>query len=194
MMRVVPGEARTRGAGEGVEPSQEQAFRQAVVACTDSLYRFALSLCRDGQAAEDLVQEACVRAFQAARRPGPDDNVKSWMFTILHNVWRNELRRRRPEPLEDNVLLFEPTAPHTQGPDEVFARTRLEERVRDAVERLPAAFREVVMLRCVEEFSYQQIAGIVGCPAGTVMSRLSRARGLLRRTLERPTRAARDLS
>lgn len=158
------------------------------MASTDALYRFALALSRNGAVAEDLVQETCLRAFQAARRPGPEDNLKSWLFTILHNVWRNELRRRRPEPLEDNVLLFEPAAPRTQGPDESLAQARLEESVRAAVETLPAAFREVVMLRCVDEFSYQQIAGIVGCPAGTVMSRLSRARALLRRGLERPGR------
>jgi RNA polymerase sigma-70 factor (ECF subfamily) len=171
---------------------QDHAFGQAVVACTDSLYRFALSLCRNGAMAEDLVQEACVRALQAARRPAPDESVKSWLFTILHNVWRNELRRRHPEPLEDNVLLFEPAAPKTQGPEDTLAQARLEEVVRDAVETLPAAFREVVLLRCVDEFSYQQIAGIVGCPAGTVMSRLSRARALLRRCLERPARAVRE--
>lgn len=163
----------------------EQVFRQAVVACVDSLYRFGLALSRSGASAEDLVQETCVRALSAARRPGPDDNVRSWLFTILHNVWRNEQRRRRPEPLEDNVLMFEPAAPRAHGPEEVLIQTRLEERVRGAVEALPAAFREVVMLRCVEGFSYQQIAGIVGCPAGTVMSRLSRARARLRRSLER---------
>lgn len=178
------------GGCQGVKPDQDQAFRQAVVASTDALYRFALSLCRNGAGAEDLVQEACLRALQATRRPAPEDNLKSWLFTILHNVWRNELRRRRPEPLEDNVLLFEPAAPKAQGPDETLAQTLLEERVRDAVETLPAAFREIVMLRCVEEFSYQQIAGIVGCPAGTVMSRLSRARALLRHCLERPGRRA----
>ncbi len=167
----------------GVDEADDQRFRQALVACVDSLYRFALSLSRDAGVAEDLVQETYVRALQAARRPGPEDEPRSWLFTILHNVWRNETRRRRPEALEDNVLLFEPAAPRGRGPEELLEQTQLEERLRAAVEALPLAFRDVLLLRCVEGFSYRQIAGIVGCPAGTVMSRLSRARALLRRGL-----------
>jgi RNA polymerase sigma factor (sigma-70 family) len=80
-----------RGSGDHVDG----AFRARAIECLDGLYAFALSLSRDRALAEDLVQETYLRALRAARRPGPEENLRAWLFTILHNVLRNE-RRRRP--------------------------------------------------------------------------------------------------
>jgi len=162
------------------EPVDEE-FRREAVACLAGLYGFALSLCHDRSIAEDLVQEAYLRALSARRKAAPHENLRSWLFAILHNVWRNEVRRRRPAPLEDapsSSLIAKES-----DPEDALSRLETDERVRRAVTLLPEAFREVILLRCVEGFSYHELAIILGCPAGTVMSRLARARALLRRSL-----------
>jgi RNA polymerase sigma-70 factor (ECF subfamily) len=166
------------GANDG-----DEEFRQRAVACLDGLYGFAVSLCRDRSRAEDLVQEAYLRAFRAAHHPRPDENTRSWLFTILHNVWRNERRRKPAESIDSDpavVRLLPASLPVAERDlDHGAARARL----RAAIDALPESYRETVMLRFGEGFSYQEIATILGCPAGTVMSRLGRARSLLRRAL-----------
>jgi len=165
------------------EGPEDEGFRAAAVGCLDGLYGFALTLSRDRATAEDLVQETYVRAFAAHRRPGPDENLRGWLFTILVNIWRNERKRRRPEAVAD--LEAATGGLPSQGPDPhaVLDQREQREAIRSALETLPEAFREVVVLRCVEGFSYQEVASIAGCPAGTVMSRLARARALLRLAL-----------
>jgi RNA polymerase sigma-70 factor (ECF subfamily) len=162
------------------ESDTDEAFRRAAVACLDGLYGFALALARDRRAAEDLVQETYVRALGAANKPAPHENLRGWLFTILGNIWKNERKRRRPEAVAD----IESLAPsRLEDPHTALDRRELRDRLRAAMDTLPDAFREVVVLRCVEGFSYQEVAEIVGCPAGTVMSRLARARALLRLSL-----------
>jgi RNA polymerase sigma-70 factor (ECF subfamily) len=163
------------------ESQVERAFREGVVEHLDGLYGFALSLCRDRVTAEDLVQETYLRALKAPRKAEPGPGMKSWLFAILHNVWRNEVRRRRPAAYVDDAVEQIPS----DGPDPLDAVDRQEagSRVLAAIEALPDPFREAIVLRCVEGFSYQEMAQVVGCPAGTIMSRLARARALLRRTL-----------
>jgi RNA polymerase sigma-70 factor (ECF subfamily) len=164
------------------EPDEE-VFRQVAVACLDGLYGFALSLSRDRVMAEDLVQETYLRALKARRKADPGENVRSWLFTILHNVWRNEQRRRRPEALEDYPDMMTVLPSPEPDPQLAFDRAQNRNRLEGAIAELPTPFREALVLRCVEGFSYKEMAEIVGCPAGTVMSRLARARGLLRRAL-----------
>jgi RNA polymerase sigma-70 factor (ECF subfamily) len=162
-------------------PGPGDEFRLAAVACLDGLYGFACTLCHDRNMAEDLVQETYLRALSARRKPAVDENVRGWLFTILHNVWRNEVRRRRrPGPTEDVARI---PAALGDGPAEALSRREERMLVRRAIAELPDAFRAVVLLRCVEGFSYREVAAIVGCPEGTVMSRLARARALLRKSL-----------
>ena len=166
------------------EQGDGERFRGEAVACLDGLYGFALSLSRDRSLAQDLVQETYVRALKARRKAAPDENLKAWLFTILHNVWRNEARRRRPQAIEDAPAssLVDPRS----DPQDTLHRKETRERVRRAIDDLPDPFREVVVLRCIDDFSYRDIATILGCPAGTVMSRLARARALLRPRLAVP--------
>lgn len=165
----------------------QEAFRREAVSHLDSLYGFALSLARERTVAEDLVQETYVRAFAAKQEKAPDDNIRSWLFTILHNVWRNDQRRRRPTSLEDAPEAASRLVA-SEDPHVLVHREETRQRVARAVGELPESFREVLLLRCVEEFSYKDLAGILGCPAGTVMSRLARARLQLRRILARENR------
>jgi RNA polymerase sigma-70 factor, ECF subfamily len=155
-----------------------------------------MSLARDRPTAEDLVQETYLRALSARRRCDPAENVRGWLFTILHNVWRNEVRRPRLAPLDDE-------SPPSRGaevvwlartidPEAELERGRLREALRDAIEDLPDHFRAVVVLRGIEGFSYQEIASILGCPTGTVMSRLARGRALVRQRLSAASRPARE--
>jgi RNA polymerase sigma-70 factor (ECF subfamily) len=168
---------------EGLRDARDQDFRQAAVACLDGLYGFALALSRDRETAEDLVQETYARALAARRRAAPEDNLRGWLFTILRNIWKNERRRRRPEGVDDIESTALAVPDSSNDPQAALDQRELRERLDDAMGALPAPFREVVMLRCVLGFSYQEVAGIVGCPAGTVMSRLARARAQLRRSL-----------
>ena len=169
--------------GKSLENGKDDEFRRQAVGCLEGLYGFAVALARDAAVAEDLVQETYLRALSARHKANPEENLRGWLFTILHNVWRNEVRRRRPEALEDRPALAARLASPGEGPEESLARQERDGRVREAIEGLPETFREVVMLRCVAGFSYKDVAGILGCPAGTVMSRLARARALLKRSL-----------
>jgi RNA polymerase sigma-70 factor, ECF subfamily len=163
-----------------LDSATDRAFRDAAVACLDALYGFALALSRDPAQAEDLVQETCLRALRARNKPEPGDGLRSWLFAILHNVWRNDLRRRRSRAFEADIDAL----PATEGdPLLLVDRKQSGNRLRSAIDALPEAFREVIVLRCVEGFSYREMAQIVGCPAGTIMSRLARARALLKRAL-----------
>jgi len=166
-----------------------EEFRREAVACLDGLYGFALSLTRDRLIAEDVVQETYVRALAAHRKAAPGENMRAWLFTILHNVWRNERRRKQPTALEDAPGLADRLVAPGGDPERALERNETQDLVRGAIARLPESFREVVVLRCVEGFSYRDLANILGCPAGTVMSRLARARTILRRDLARPAAA-----
>lgn len=158
----------------------EEAFRDAAVVCLDALYGFALALSRDPGLAEDLVQETYVRALRARNKPAPGDGLRSWLFAILHNVWRNHVRRRRPAAFDGDL----DGLPSSDGdPLQLVDRKQSGNRLLHAIDELPGTFRDVILLRCVEGFSYREMARIVGCPAGTIMSRLARARSLLRRAL-----------
>jgi RNA polymerase sigma-70 factor (ECF subfamily) len=170
---------------------EEQRFREAAVDCLNGLYGFALSLCRDSAVADDLVQETYARALAARRKANPEENLRVWLFVILHNVWRNQRRRPRPDRPSDHPEILLELPDRRERPDEQLDRERLRLRLRDAIDTLPESFRQVVVLRCVEGFSYQEVAEVVGCPTGTVMSRLARGRALLRERL-RPSLAARS--
>jgi RNA polymerase sigma-70 factor, ECF subfamily len=159
-------------------------FDQTALEHIDALYGYAMTLTRNTTEAEDLVQETYLRAASAANRPGGDSNLKGWLFVIMRNAWLNQLRHKNCGPrfvdLEPNE---QPVDETHETPHVVFLRKLEQEQVREAIESLPDAYREIVVLRDIEGFTYQEIAMVLNCPAGTVMSRLGRARGKLRKLL-----------
>lgn len=166
-------------------PVNNVGFGQATMEHIDSLYGYAMALTRDATEAEDLVQETYLRAASAANRPDPDSNLKGWLFVIMRNAWLNQLRHRNSGPRFVELDLGEPSAAGTQeNPHVVYLRKLERQQVREAIESLPHAYREIVILRDIEGFSYQEIATVLDCPAGTVMSRLGRARERLRKRLQ----------
>ncbi len=171
------------------EASKRNAtFSNAALEHIDSLYGFAMTLTRNRTEAEDLVQETYLRAVRAFGRLMPDSNLKSWLFAIMRNAWLNQLRHTRVGPRfveldaeeGDRAQWLDHLA---NDPHVAYVRKLEREGVWAAIESLPRDHREIIVLRDIEGFSYQQIASILGCPAGTVMSRLGRARERLRRLL-----------
>jgi RNA polymerase sigma-70 factor (ECF subfamily) len=158
------------------------SFAKYVLGCHASLYRYARSLSGDAWDAEELLQETYKRALAARRKPEvtSSEEIRPWMFTIMRHVWQNERRRlsRAPE-----ILLDETAADPGDTAELALSRKLLVSEVRAAVDSLPVLWREVIVMRDMEELSYAQIAEVLGCPVGTVMSRLARARGALRQLL-----------
>ena len=151
-------------------------------------YNFARWLVRNEQDAEDIVQESFVKAFLALDRfRGGDSRV--WLLAIVRNTAMSLLRGRRPEAALGDAGP-EP-ADSSEGVEERLIAGERRDQVRGAIERLPAEFRETLILRELEGLSYKEIAGVLDVPVGTVMSRLARARGLLMRDLGSGTAAER---
>src|ERR1700722_14140982 len=153
----------------------------------DGLYSYAMVLTRNHAEAEDLVQETYVRAMQAVGGLRADSNMKGWLCTILRNVWFNQLRKRRNGPhmidieVEDGVAYS--IAEPSKNSHDLYVSKMEAEQVRAAIQELPVESREIILLREYEDLSYQEIAGVLDCPVGTVMSRLGRARAKLRALL-----------
>jgi RNA polymerase sigma-70 factor (ECF subfamily) len=150
----------------------------------DALYSYALVLTRNHAEAADLVQETYVRALPAMGRLRVGSNTKSWFFTILRNVWLNELRKWRNGPQLVEIDLADGVADSVVEPSrnshDLYVSKIEAEQVRAAIQELSVDFREIILLREYEELTYQEIASILKCPVGTVMSRLGRARAKLR--------------
>lgn len=146
----------------------------ALIDALPRLRRYAITLCHDDHTADDLVQETCARAL-AADPPGADTPWLAWLFTILRNHWFDRLRRRQSEGVTMDIdEMIAP--PAIAGEDERVDARRTLARVRQAIDLLPQAQREVLLLVCVEDFTYRETAEMTGVPIGTVMSRLARAR------------------
>lgn len=151
--------------------------KQEIIHQLPGLRRFARYLARDADHADDLVQETLIRALAALPQLDPEGNLRAWLFTILQNVLRGEWRRRRRNPVRDDVSLD--NAPEPQRAGSQFATAQLAE-LSAAIRRLPPRFREVLMLCGVEGFDYEEAARILDVPVGTIRSRLSRARNMLK--------------
>ena len=168
--------------------SQEKVcrFEEQISPHLRSAYNLAKWLTRNHEDAEDVVQEAFLRAFSAFENLRGGD-AKPWLLTIVRNTCLTWLKRNRNATamiaLEDQVE--DPSEP-SPDPEEMLLISIDREQVRRALEQLPLEFREVIVLREFEGFSYKEIATTVGVPVGTVMSRLSRGREWLRRLLSSP--------
>jgi RNA polymerase sigma-70 factor (ECF subfamily) len=140
------------------------------------LWAFALRLCGNRHDAEDVVQRACVRGLERAHQLQPGTAPLSWMFSIVHSTWINELRARnvrsRSSMQWDDDFLQTVPDPGARTPEENLLNAEIIE----AVERLPEAQRIVMLIVAIEGLSYAEAAEVLDVPIGTVMSRLSRAR------------------
>jgi RNA polymerase sigma-70 factor (ECF subfamily) len=161
---------------------EESNLAAQIVELRPRLVRFAYSLTRDREAAEDLAQEAIARALTSQWRFQPGTNLKAWLFRILRNIHLNILRAAGTHPplvsIED--LVGDPIGLHELNPVEARAIERADlRRIADVYRTLPSAFAIPLFLTAVEELSYAEAASILDIPIGTVMSRVYRARRLL---------------
>jgi RNA polymerase sigma-70 factor (ECF subfamily) len=186
--------ARQRQRGAKMADSKARRFEQLVMPHLDSAYNLARYLTRNDADAQDVVQEACMRAFKYL--DGFDGQyANAWLLKIVRNTCYSWLKENRPSEetltLDDDLDEIDrdqaAMAMNARGlgrsPEELVGIRRDTERLNRAIEKLLPAYREILILREMDDFSYREIADIVGVPIGTVMSRLARARGLLQAAL-----------
>lgn len=170
---------------------KRQAFEKEALPHMDALYRTALRMTKNVGDAEDLVQEALVKAYRFWDKFEPGSNCRAWLFKIMTNVFINEYRSKSRSPMSVNVddiddnYLYGQLATSSDGDNpekELFAKM-LDDDVKKAIDELPEDFRIVVVLSFLEGFSYQEIAEIADLQLGTVKSRLHRGRKLLQKEL-----------
>jgi RNA polymerase sigma-70 factor (ECF subfamily) len=174
-------------------------FEEEALKHLDALYRTALRMTRNPSDAEDLVQDALVRAFRFYDRFEPGTNFRAWLFKILTNTYINNYRRKQGRPQESSLEDTEDFFLYNQLSDDGERLTDVEDTVLDrlgadaiqrAIDQLPPQFRTTVQLSDVEGLSYAEVAEATGVAKGTVMSRLFRGRRLLQRALWDQAQAA----
>ena len=178
---------RSTGASQGSAGPRdgEDAFTAEALSYIDSLYGTALRLTRRPADAEDLVQDTYLKAFRASQQFQHGTNLKAWLFTILHNTFRNVRRDFGRNPVDVNSEAVEEAQAEgvwgeaAQTPEQLLSRATLDADLQAALDDLPDVFRQAVWLRDVEEFTYAEIATMIDVPIGTVMSRISRGRRML---------------
>lgn len=164
-------------------------FEARLAEARPRLWRLAHSWCHNRALADDLVQDACTKALDRHAQLHAPEALHGWLCSILANCWHDHLRQRKDMADIDEV--DEKDLAGTHCPEDDYLQNEIVRRVRQAVARLPAGQREVVTLVDLEEFSYAEVAVILEIPIGTVMSRLSRARAVLRDALrEQPAAGA----
>ncbi len=172
-------------------PAEVERFRRLLLPFQDDAYAFALHLCRDAFTAEDLAQEAYLKAYRgfSGYRGG---DPKAWLLAIVRSCFLDWARGRKAwaamvEPDAAEAIEAAPT--EDASAEDLMVREAGVTELRQAIEALPEPFKETLVLRELQEMNYRQIAEITGAPIGTVMSRLARARGMLIAAL-RPAGAA----
>lgn len=172
--------------------TQDSQFESLAMEHMDALYGAALRLTRSPKDAEDLVQDTYLKAFRFFDSFEPGTNMKAWLFKIQTNTFINKYRRKVKErelaetPAEEIVLDRFVSAEQVralQDPEGSFFEQLLTDEVVEALDKVPVDFRMVVILSDIQGFAYKEIADIVGCPVGTVMSRLFRGRRILQKQL-----------
>lgn len=176
-----------------LSPELQKRFEEEALPLLDSLYGAALRMTRNPADAEDLVQEAMMRAFRSFQSYEPGTNIKAWLFRILTNAYINTYRKKQREPQRvsaeeiEEFDLYQQLKDHASGFDETPERVVLDGLVDSdiikAIDALPRQFRLAVVLSDIEDFSYAEMAEIMGVPMGTVMSRLHRGRKALQKRL-----------
>ncbi|MBM4344450.1 MAG: sigma-70 family RNA polymerase sigma factor [Deltaproteobacteria bacterium] len=171
---------------------QRSAFEQEAMPHLEALHTYALHLCRDAADADDLVQETYIKALQNWASYEQGTNCRAWLFRILTNTYFNLRRtRRRHNPVDiDATPDLQMQAAEASQQTGIYRPIDLQlldgvvsRHVQEAVDSLPPEFRSVLLLADLQEFSYKEIAEVLDCPVGTVMSRLYRARKAMQKQL-----------
>lgn len=173
---------------DGEHGSAHDAIRAELVSLLPTLTRFALALTRSRPDADDLVQETCERAIRHIDQWQPGTRLDSWLFRIAQNLYRNQCRKSANA--QRVLALVGTTESQVHDGAQSAERRSIVASVGQHLFDLPREQREVVMLVCVEGYSYQETAAILDLPIGTVTSRLGRARSYLRDVMKEQRDAA----
>jgi RNA polymerase sigma-70 factor (ECF subfamily) len=181
--------ARRMGSNSTSSATIRQRFEAVALPHLDAVYNAALRLAGNPDDAKDLLQDTVLRAYRFFDRFTPESNCRAWLLTILYNNFRNHLRHRSLHPMsplnEESAEKGE-TGSHEGelcNPEEIVARRWIGRHLESAISALPLEFREPMLLVDVQELSYREVATVLKIPLGTVKSRVSRARSLLRVSL-----------
>jgi RNA polymerase sigma-70 factor, ECF subfamily len=156
--------------------ASRREVRAGLEPCLPRLWRYALILSRETDAADDLVQATCVRAIERADQFFPGTRLDRWLFAILRSIWLNEIRSRRIR--EGGGFVDAEETLWTDGARQIESNILVAQVLKE-IGRLPEAQREIILLVYAEGYSYAEAAGALGIPIGTVMSRLATARSAL---------------
>jgi len=178
---------------EELSPEEKQElFKEEALPHLNALYNYAMSINSSREDAEDLVQDTFLRAYRFFHQYTPGTNCKAWLFTILRNLYNTRYKNYKKSPgkvhYDDyeeiyNFILDSEIAASIDDPEKELFDNILPEEMVEAINDLPEEFRSALILADIEEFSYKEIAEIMDCPIGTVMSRLHRARNILKKKL-----------
>jgi RNA polymerase sigma-70 factor (ECF subfamily) len=169
-------------------PANADGFSAEVLQFLEPLFATAMRLTRNRADAEDLVQDTFVKALRFSGQFKRGTNLRAWLYTILHNTWRN--RRRDASREVEQAAAGAGGGEPVETPERILMRSTLDADLKAALDDLPDAFRQAVWLRDVEEFTYAEIAEMLNVPMGTVMSRISRGRRMLFEKLSAPAAPA----
>ncbi len=175
-----------------MQDRKTEIFEREFLPQIDALYNFAYYLVGNETDANDLVQEAYLRAYKSALTYQENSNAKAWLFRILKNVFINDYRKRKNRPQQvdyEEIVTFhneDNDSPYSSSldlRDDMFSAMMGDE-ITAAMDSLPVDFRVVILLNDIEDFSYEEISKIINVPIGTVRSRIFRARNMLKGKLE----------
>jgi RNA polymerase sigma-70 factor (ECF subfamily) len=175
----------------GTGTDRRKRFEDEALPHLDALYTMAIRLARNPDDANDLLQETVLRAYRFFHQFESGTNCRAWMLTILFNNFRNGYRKSSREQPASSAEEFERkveneslrTDPAGSNPEAMLSVQGMEGEVETALASLPGEFRDAILLVDVEELSYQEVSGVLNVPIGTIKSRVSRGRALLRDTL-----------
>ncbi len=170
--------------------TKREEFARVALPHMDQVYTAGLYLSRNKDEAEDLMQETFLRAYRFWHQFTPGTNCKAWLMTILHNSFKNRYRERYreqrtiefDEAIQAQEIAADAEAP-SANPEEIVLARFLDGEVENALRSLPVEFLEVIVLIDLQELTYEEAAAVIGCPIGTIRSRLSRGRRLLQAAL-----------
>jgi RNA polymerase sigma-70 factor, ECF subfamily len=187
-------EAPTRQPAPGGGRKREE-FARCALPHMDQVYTAGRYLTRNKEEAEDLLQETFLRAYRFWHQFTPGTNCKAWLITILHNNFKNRYRDRYREQqtVEFDEAVYGPESAATAdlsrtNPEELVFSQLLDDEMERALQSLPVEFLETVVLVDIQELTYEEAASVLGCPIGTIRSRLSRGRQLLHAALRQYAR------